>query len=227
MGTLLRATLLSLVIHFIFFLGFRWRAPQISGEVALGVPINALIASRPESYPSLPAEPRNKSEGQRIAAPLPKRIMAMSTPDKSRISRDFSRLTAATALPVKSEFPHLLASGRRENVGVAPLIQGQEAANFRDVGQYRLSLAREARRFASKQGVSGGVGLTGVVIVAIRMSLGATPPTVALKQSSGSDWLDANALGLMENAVRIAVVPEALRGKQFAIHVPIHYQLDE
>jgi protein TonB len=48
---------------------------------------------------------------------------------------------------------------------------------------------------------------------------------VSIESSSGHDVLDMQALEMLLQAVRQATVPESLRGKQFAINVPIHFRL--
>ncbi|MDP3439174.1 MAG: hypothetical protein U0989_15375 [Azonexus sp.] len=227
MGTLLRALLLSLVVHFIFLLGFRWVTPDMNGLVLRGVPVNVRIVSASAPQLSLPVNQLNKVDDQRIAAPLSKQVA--ENPGSRNLSNygNFSRSTAATDLPVKGESHRLPAKGRRENISVAPLVDDEDVTNSRESGEYRLSLAREARRFKRARHFSGNPALTGVVILGIRMSFGSTTPVVSVNQSSGLDVLDTNALEMMERAVRLAAVPETLRGKQFAIHVPIHYKHDD
>ena len=52
-------------------------------------------------------------------------------------------------------------------------------------------------------------------------------PQVKLSQSSGFEPLDQAALELLELAVQSAVLPETLRGRQFALTLPIHFRLDD
>jgi len=91
--------------------------------------------------------------------------------------------------------------------------------------EYRLNLAREARR--SKRHPSGvdGREAEGVVVVAVSMQVAEFPPEIRLHQSSGNEALDRAALEMMEQAVKTARVPRELQGRRFRISVPVEYRL--
>jgi protein TonB len=95
------------------------------------------------------------------------------------------------------------------------------------VRQYRLSLAREARRFKRYPDQAREQGREGVVVVVVTTVAGVAIPQVRLSQSSGSDLLDEAALELLDIAVQTATLPESLRGQQFGLTLPIHYRLDD
>jgi len=95
------------------------------------------------------------------------------------------------------------------------------------VRQYRLSLAREARRFKHYPDQARERGREGVVVLIVTTVAGVAIPQVRLSQSSGSDLLDQAALELLEIAVQTATLPESLRGQQFGLTLPIHYRLDD
>jgi protein TonB len=95
------------------------------------------------------------------------------------------------------------------------------------VRQYRLNLAREARRFKDYPRAARERGWEGVVVVVVNTVAGVGVPVVSLSQSSGYDVLDQAALDLVGQSVDTATMPESLRGRQFALTLPIHYRLDE
>lgn len=93
--------------------------------------------------------------------------------------------------------------------------------------QYRLNLAREARRFKRYPALARQRGWEGVVVVVVNMLPGGATPHVSLSQSSGFDLLDQEALELVLLAVHNAVVPDNLRNRLFGLTLPIHYRLDD
>ena len=102
-----------------------------------------------------------------------------------------------------------------------------EVKNAEGIGEYRLGLAREARRFKRYPTVARENAWTGVVVLMIQGAASSAVPTVSIDQSSGHAVLDAQALEMLEKATRLAPLPVSLMGKRFAISLPIHYRLDD
>ncbi len=95
------------------------------------------------------------------------------------------------------------------------------------VRQYRLNLAREARRFKRYPPLARQRGWEGVVVVLVSTVANGLLPQVSLSQSSGFELLDQEALELVSQAAHTATVPESLRNRQFGLTLPIHYRLDD
>lgn len=95
------------------------------------------------------------------------------------------------------------------------------------VRQYRLNLAREARRFKRYPPLARQRGWEGVVVVLVSTVASGLVPQVSLSQSSGFELLDQEALELVSQAAHTATVPESLRNRQFGLTLPIHYRLDD
>lgn len=91
--------------------------------------------------------------------------------------------------------------------------------------EYRLNLAREARRFKRHPSGIDGREAEGVVVVAVSMRVAELPPEIRLHQSSGDEALDRSALEMMEQAVKTARIPLELQGRRFRIAVPVEYRL--
>lgn len=91
--------------------------------------------------------------------------------------------------------------------------------------EYRLNLAREARRYRRHPARVDGRDAEGVVVVSISMQLVAHRPEIRLLQSSGDEVLDRAALEMMEQAVKVASIPLELQGRRFRIAVPVEYRL--
>ena len=93
--------------------------------------------------------------------------------------------------------------------------------------EYRLNLAREARRY--KRYPSGGNGREseGVVVLSVSVLNAALRPETHVQQSSGDDLLDQAAQEMMEQAVKTASIPLELRGRRFQVAVPVEYRLSD
>lgn len=92
------------------------------------------------------------------------------------------------------------------------------------VRQYRLALAREARRYKRYPPEAMDRGLGGVVEVGVSVAGGNMPHGVQLVRSSGNPQLDEAALDMVHKAASLAVVPELLRGRGFTLVLPVVFE---
>ena len=236
---LLRALALSLIIHFLVLLGVRSVFPQFLPEPNNGVgALSALLAARPIDNR---VSPSNRAA---LAMPLPTKLpesvgrrvapkMLNTVPDFPQ----FSRSTVASDRPAETvAIPPILAtqnkgaaSGRPDDLSEVKSaeVKNAEVKNAEGIGEYRLGLAREARRFKRYPTVARENAWTGVVVLMIQGAASSAVPTVSIDQSSGHAVLDAQALEMLEKATRLAPLPVSLMGKRFAISLPIHYRLDD
>jgi len=150
---------------------------------------------------------------------------AMTTPRLSTVLPINSRSTVATVLPADIAVikPHETVRAT-ESASIIPT-EPKEALSAEGLGAYRLNLAREARRFKRYPAIARERSWEGVVVLTLQARTGSVVPLVSIESSSGHDVLDMQALEMLLQAVRQATVPESLRGKQFAINVPIHFRL--
>lgn len=93
--------------------------------------------------------------------------------------------------------------------------------------QYRLALAREARQFRRYPERARLAGIGGTAEVRIEHGAGIPAPVARLERSSGNEALDSAALDMMRLAAPRAAVPELLRGRTFAVSMPVVFDLDE
>lgn len=87
--------------------------------------------------------------------------------------------------------------------------------------QYRLALAREARRFKRypERAMLAGIGGTAQVRIDVAADGGVRDARLA--GSSGNDSLDAAAVAMMRQAAPRALLPETLRGRAFPVTLPV------
>lgn len=93
--------------------------------------------------------------------------------------------------------------------------------------QYRLALARESRRFKRYPEMARESGWQGVVSVLIEVAAVGGGHEVSLAQGSGYEVLDQQALEMVGQAVRVAALPESLKGKGFRLSLPVRYALED
>lgn len=212
-----RALILSLVLH--FFLA----TLLIDRALLIGAPAPRLF----KSVMSVKLWPARQNE---IVSHLQNRLdeTVAKTPDALRrvvqptdyadvvSARDAVREVAGTTAGVP---------GKDSMNAQKMLIAGGEISAD-SIRQYRLNLAREThidKRFLVDHGPYGWQGEVGLVVGSMA---GSVLPQVSLHQSSGVDDVDAAALDIMRRAVRNAVLPEELRGKAFALTLPIRFGSD-
>ncbi len=236
---LLRALALSLAIHFLVLLGVRSVFPPFLPEPNNGMgALSALLAARPIDK-RMP-----QSNRAAVAMPLPTKLpesvgrrVAPKTLNTVPGFSQFSRSTVVNDRPAETEtIPPILAtqnkiaaSGRPDDLSEVKNaeVKNPEVKNAEGIGEYRLGLAREARRFKRYPTVARENAWTGVVVLMIQGAASSAVPIVSIDQSSGHAVLDAQALEMLEKATRLATLPDSLKGKRFAISLPIHYRLDD
>jgi protein TonB len=92
--------------------------------------------------------------------------------------------------------------------------------------QYRLALAREARRFRSYPERARLAGIAGTAEVHVELAAG-LPPVARLAHTSGNDALDAAAVDMMRRAAPRTTLPEQLRGRSLVVSLPVLFELGE
>lgn len=118
-------------------------------------------------------------------------------------------------------------SGAQEGAVSAPKPAEPIPVSQDGLREYRLNLGREARRYKRYPAMARERGLQGVVVIVVSTTAGIAVPQVSLSHSSGHSVLDAQALEMAVLAVRFANLPESLRGRDFALDLPIRFSLEE
>lgn len=136
--------------------------------------------------------------------------------------------TFAAAMAVPSEpaggVPFARSAPEPVTVAVATLSErGPDAAGLR---QYRLALAGEARRFRSYPETARRAGMAGTAEVRISVSAGPQRQT-ELARSSGHAILDTAALEMLRAAAARTTLPESLRGQEFAVLLPVVFEVED
>jgi periplasmic protein TonB len=223
-----RAFLVSVLFHLAVVLSFRVAPllPETSRHID-SLPISAILVPAPrERSQTPPFENASPAVGRSVAPGIETASQSSSKP-KSPFFQSISRSTVTDDVAVTERASVATAiPGAAAPVINSPVVAPADIS-VEGVRQYRLNLAREARRFKRYPELARERGWEGVVVVVVNTAAGATAPLVSLSQSSGFNQLDQAALELLETAVQTAVLPESLRGRQFGLTLPVDYRLGD
>ena len=120
--------------------------------------------------------------------------------------------------------PHAYGSGP---VNLEPVAQAGEPVrpDADGIRAYRIGLAREARAYRQYPSLARERGWTGTVEVRVDVSPDGLPRQILLARSSGHDILDREAVNMMSRAATAAVLPDSLRGRAFAVRLPVVFDI--
>ncbi len=90
---------------------------------------------------------------------------------------------------------------------------------------YRLALASQARRFKRYPAQAMASGWTGTADVRVEVGADGRPRAAQVVKSSGHESLDRAAIAMIDAGALRARVPDGLRGKAFAVVLPVVFDL--
>lgn len=221
------AFLISAVFHLVVLFSMRnlLLLSSPASDLASRRPsISAQLVSRADDSAWAPPAAHMRSPLLRDEA-APSEALATPGSDARRpVSGGFSPSTATEDIAVTER-----TLARTGELGAAPGTPPapSDEASPDGVRQYRLNLAREARRFKHFPPLARERGWEGVAVVVVSTVAGVPLPQVSLSQSSGFELLDQEALMLVAQAVTTAVLPDSLHNRTFALTLPIHYRLGD
>ena len=221
------AFFISAVCHLAVLLSIRNLAlllPPATDQVSQTRSISAQLISRADQSAWAPpsASLGTPPLSREVA---PSEVLARTSSEvRHPVSGVFSPSTVTDDIAVTEKIP--ARTGDAAATPGAPPAPSEEASPD-GVRQYRLNLAREARRFKHFPPLARERGWEGVAVVVVSTVAGVPLPQVSLSQSSGFELLDQEALMLVAQAVTMAVLPDSLRNRTFALTLPIHYRLDD
>jgi len=178
------------------------------------------------------------------AAPRPRKT-AKPAPTMREVAPTFERdVPAQVAAPaVQEPIPaervsvatSASASGPKRGSAPAPVETsvalaapaGEAPPDLGSLAQYRLALIGAAKRHKAYPRRAIDRGLEGRVDVRLVIGTDGALARALIKRSSGHDVLDHQALELMRTASGLTPVPPALRNREFAVEVPVLYELKE
>jgi protein TonB len=218
--------------------GVPWRA--VAGSLGLHLLVLAMLV--PQFAPEGRQVPPDRVlQGRLTSSPVPVEEKVQFAPQvvaaKPVSTHRTTPLIAPAAVPPAPTFePQPSATAETGGLPAAPEVVSPAtvavAQEWRDAGpdaaglrQYRLSLAGEAKRFRRYPEAARREGLSGTA--EIRVAVMAGERLAELSRSSGHAALDAAALDMLKQAASRAQLPESLRGRQFAVLLPVVFEVEE
>jgi len=200
-GTLVRAFLISLALHVFLF----WPSWPILREVPTGAVVTATLRSATSTPSNLPDPARGTPPGKAPQGPPSPPMPVAAAPAEN--ADPISISTAA-------------APARSDPAAGADL----DAEGLRG---YRVALAREMRRHKRYPVRAIAAGWSGTAAFRVAVSENGAAQVDRLTRSSGHDVLDDAAAQMLQLAAPATPLPAALRGRAFAIDLPVVFELPE
>jgi protein TonB len=214
-SSLLPALMISLALHFLLL----WpaalpRTGMETGQAPLLATLRAEVVPEPSPPPAQRGTPVSgkASHARSAAAEQPVAAAALARPAPAVLAEQAAASPGAAA-----------ADAAR---GMAPAAAG-EGPDAEGLRAYRIGLAREARAHRRYPPLARERGWTGTAEVRVDVSPGGQPWQVLLARSSGHEILDREAVLLMRNAAATTVLPDSLRGREFAVRMPVTFDIAE
>ncbi len=216
-GTLLPALAVSLVLHALLLGSAPPRPGASAGNRALAATLRAAPAAV-VAHAAAEAAAKVSPPGT-AAVPVARRAApaALTAPPPSPAAAG-DGAAAAPAPPAAKAAPVPAPSG------AAGPADGIDANGLRS---YRIGLAREASSHRSYPPLARERGWSGTAEIEVDVPREGAPRQVVLARSSGHDILDRAALAMMSRAAAAAALPDSLRGRAFAVRLPVVFDLDE
>lgn len=183
-------------------------APQVQMESRHAEP----VAAPPRARPASPARP----------APAPKEDPALAA--SASVAREpvAEPLQPAQAPPSAPEPPAAAARSGPQPAAAAP-----SAPDAGSLARYRIEIMNLARRFKRYPRLAVDNNWEGRVVVRLVVGADGALSALNVKSSAGHEALDQEALAMIRQAKAAAAIPQALRGREFALEVPVIFSLKE
>lgn len=227
------AVVLSLALHaaLLFLLPVLREAQQRRSDPS--DPILARLTPAPVASATAPAPPAAFAPPSTRPKAAP---AATKRPQQLRPKEDAPvALPSLSSAESESTAKDTIASNAEAPIGAPALPQvatrpPQPAAEAPDAGtlaQYRLALMSAAKRFKRYPRVALDNDWQGKVEIRIVIDVTGAISALNVRSSTGHPLLDRQALEMIERAKEMALIPPALRGKEFSVDVPVVFSLRE
>lgn len=219
---LTRALAISFALHILLL----WPTLPQQAVERVAAPLSATLRT-----PERPVEPAMavKRETPVRPHPLPAPLPVLTRPEFAPTVA--APTVAAVAAAVAAEpaaappaVPPTPAGGALRPAAPTPApANGLDADGLR---QFRLALAREARRFKRYPPRALEAGWSGTAEVRLTVAVDAAAGAELIR-TSGHDVLDEVAVDMLRRAASAAPMPASLRGRAFAVSLPVVFELPD
>jgi len=162
-------------------------------------------------------------------SPLLEQIKPPSVPQALAAPADAVPKSSPGPLPVPAAAaPAPLPAGVGGGAGASLVTEASASGAAADgLRGYRLALAAQARRFKRYPPQAMASGWAGSADIRIEVGSDGRPRDATVVRSSGHELLDQAALAMIDAGALRARLPESLRGKAFAVVLPVVFNLDD
>ncbi|MBK6554004.1 MAG: TonB family protein [Rhodocyclaceae bacterium] len=215
-----RAVAVSVLVHALLL----WPGTRAWQPSIVAPPLTALLRPGAMPGPAAPtaatgiSSPATVEQQTKPALPptRPRLKEVANTPPPANLATDSSTGTAA---------PRSEAAGA--DAPMASSLAPSDGLDADGVRAYRLALAREARRYKRYPREAIEAGWQGTVEVLVAVAAGGVAEAPQLVRSSGQAALDDAALDMLRHALPATPLPPTLRGRPFAVNLPVVFELPD
>ena len=192
------------------------KPPQPPPKAVPDVPTKPIPRTAPLPPPAAPVAPR--PEPRVLEQPRPPSVPQIATamPEKLTAPAPALQLPAAT-----------VSSGLSPTADALLTEVGASGEAVEGLRGYRLAVATQARRFKRYPRQAMAAGLTGSTEIRVEVGRDGRPRPATVARSSGHELLDLAALSMIDAGATRARLPESLRGKAFAVVLPVFFNLED
>lgn len=209
------ALTLSLALHLLLF----WPAALPGPAQLAGMPLSATLrgpaAVAAPAVVGAPAGPQATERRPRAATQSNIPLVVAGGEQPVAVSPALTFAAGGSERAVVAAAPAQVAGAANEGIDAD------------GVRVYRIDLARGARAHKRYPPLARERGWAGIAEVRVDVSGEGAPRRVALTRSSGHDLLDSVAVDMLAHAAADTSVPESLRGRAFAVSLPVVFDLGD
>jgi protein TonB len=194
-------------------------------------PLNARLArGTPEPATTIPDPPAPPAAEPTAPRPVVKKQRPPARPMPAAVPKP--RESEAVVTPARDPVAHV-AAALPAAVGSAPAAgeptaaprPGDDALDLGSLAQFRLALIGTAKRYRLYPESAVERGWHGRVTVRLAFDADGAVAAALVRRSSGHATLDEQALEMLRKAAALTPVPPALRSREFAVEVPVVFEL--
>jgi periplasmic protein TonB len=195
--------------------------PPITAQLAKPVPAPA--PPQAESQP--PATPRQVARTPVQAQPRPAPLLRPAPVPSAEPPRPAPE-SAAAAVPAPPQ-PAAPQAARTETPPASAPAAVASSPDPGSLARFRLELMEIARRYKRYPRIAQDNNWEGRVELRVAFAENGAMSALTVKKSAGRSVLDEEAQSMIRSAQPHAAIPPALRGKAFALEIPVDFSLKD
>ena len=226
------AVIASLLLHLLLL----WpTAPRLLSDTAPAL-LHAALRPLPVASQPPPPRPAPRAVAPAPSAPIEPQALEQSKPTSVPQTPVVSAEKALTPAPTSTP----ASAARTAAPSVPPRLTAPAAVSGTLISEatasgavldglrgYRLAVASQARRFKRYPAQAMAAGWAGSAEIRLEVASDGQPRDATVTRSSGHQPLDRAAQAMIDAGAQRASVPESLRGKAFAVVLPVVFNLED